>query len=143
MRVIALRYFNVFGPGQDPDSPYSAVIPIFVKHALEGTVATIYGDGMQSRDFLHVDDVADANLRALESDATGLVVNIASGKSHTLLELVDAIKAVTHRTLKTVHASPREGDIRHSLADVRLAGSAIGFRSAIPFVEGLRRTISG
>lgn len=142
MRMIALRYFNVFGPGQDPDSPYSAVIPIFIKHALEGTVATIYGDGGQSRDFLHVDDVAEANVRALESDATGLAVNIASGKSHTLLELVDAIKAVTHRSLKTVHALAREGDIRHSQADVRLAASSIGFRSAIPFVEGLRRTIS-
>jgi UDP-N-acetylglucosamine/UDP-N-acetyl-alpha-D-glucosaminouronate 4-epimerase len=141
MRVIALRYFNVFGPGQDPDSPYAAVIPIFIKHALEGTVATIYGDGLQSRDFLHVDDVAEANIRALESDAPGLAVNIASGKSHTLLEVVDAIKAVTHRSFETVHASPRAGDIRHSLADVRLAGSAIGFRSSIPFVEGLRRTI--
>ncbi|MFI5283088.1 MAG: NAD-dependent epimerase/dehydratase family protein [Candidatus Dormibacterales bacterium] len=143
VRVIALRYFNVFGPGQDPDSPYSAAIPIFIKHALAGTTATIYGDGQQSRDFLHVDDVAQANVCAFESDASGLAINIASGQSHTLLQLVDAINTITGRTLSTTFAPPREGDIRHSLADVRLAENAIGFHSKIAFAEGLRRTIRG
>jgi nucleoside-diphosphate-sugar epimerase len=143
VRVIALRYFNVFGPGQDPDSPYSAAIPIFIKHALAGTTATIYGDGLQSRDFLYVDDVARANVCALESDASGLAINIASGQSHTLLQLVDAINAITGRTLSTTFAAPRVGDIRHSLADVRLAESTIGFHSKIAFAGGLRRTIGG
>jgi nucleoside-diphosphate-sugar epimerase len=141
MRVIALRYFNVFGPRQDPDSPYSAAIPIFIKHALARTTATIYGDGLQSRDFLYVDDVAEANVRALESGASGLAVNIASGRSHTLLELIDAINAITGRPLQTTFAPPREGDIRHSLADVALAATALGFRPSVSFREGLEKTI--
>jgi nucleoside-diphosphate-sugar epimerase len=142
IRVITLRYFNVFGPRQDPDSPYSAVIPIFIKHALEGTTATIYGDGLQSGDFLHVDDVAEANLCALKSAASGLAVNIASGRKHKPLEVVDAITAVTGRPLKTMFAANREGDIRHSLADVARADRAIGFRSTLTFQEGLRGTIA-
>ena len=141
MRVIALRYFNVFGPRQDPDSPYSAAIPIFIKHALAGTTATIYGDGLQSRDFLHVDDVAEANVRALESDASGIAINVASGKSHTLLDLVDAINVVTDRPLHTTFGPTREGDIRHSLADVALAATTIGFRSSVTFHDGLERTL--
>jgi UDP-glucose 4-epimerase len=140
-RVIALRYFNVFGPRQDPDSPYSAVIPIFIRHALAGSTATIYGDGRQSRDFLHVDDVAEANVRALESGASGLAINIASGRRHTLLQVVDMISAVTGRRLETDLAPARGGDIRHSLADVRRAASAIGFRSSVSFADGLARTI--
>jgi UDP-glucose 4-epimerase len=142
IRVIALRYFNVFGPRQDPDSPYSAVIPIFIKHALEGTTATIYGDGLQSRDFLHVSDVAEANLCALKSDASGRPINVASGRGHTLLELVEAIASVTGRPLQATFEPAREGDIRHSLADVALAERAIGFRSSLTFQEGLRRTIA-
>jgi UDP-glucose 4-epimerase len=140
-RVIALRYFNVFGPRQDPDSPYSAVIPIFIRHALAGSTATIYGDGRQSRDFLHVDDVAEANVRALESGASGLAINIASGRRHTLLEVVDMISAATGRRLETNLAPARGGDIRHSLADVRRAAAAIGFRSSVSFADGLARTI--
>lgn len=139
-RIIALRYFNVFGPRQDSDSPYSAVIPIFIKHALAGTTATIYGDGLQSRDFLHVDDVAEANVGALESDASGLAINIASAQSHTLLQLIDTIAAISGRPLRTSFVPPREGDIRQSRADIALAAAAIGFRPAINFAEGLRRT---
>jgi nucleoside-diphosphate-sugar epimerase len=140
-RIVALRYFNVFGPRQDPDSPYSAVIPIFIKHALAGTTATIYGDGLQSRDFLHVEDVAEANVCALESHVSGLAINIASGQSQTLLQLVDAIAEVTGRPLQTSFAPPREGDIRHSVAGVALAATAMGFRPSLTFAQGLRRTV--
>jgi UDP-glucose 4-epimerase len=141
VRVLALRYFNVFGPRQKADTVYSSVIPIFIEHALKGTVATIYGDGLQTRDFLHVDDVAKANLCALKSSASGLAINIASGRSHTLLQLVEAIAIVTGRPLKTRFEPPREGDIRRSQADIALAATALGFRPTVSFVEGLRKTI--
>jgi UDP-glucose 4-epimerase len=139
-RVVALRYFNVFGPRQDPDSPYSAAIPTFIKHALAGTTATIYGDGLQSRDFLFVDDVSEANVRALDSAASGRAINIASGRGHTLRQLVDAITTLNGRPLQTSFAPPREGDIRHSLADIALAKTTIGFRPSVSFVDGLRKT---
>jgi nucleoside-diphosphate-sugar epimerase len=140
IRVVALRYFNVFGARQDPDSPYSAVIPLFIKHALGGTTATIYGDGRQSRDFTHVDNVVDANLCALRSGLSGVVMNIASGQSHTLLELVDGISVLNQRRLETTFGAPREGDIRHSLADISLAAAKIGYRPRVTFMDGLRRT---
>ena len=142
LRVVSLRYFNVFGARQDPDSPYAAVIPLFIKHALEGTTATIYGDGTQSRDFTHVDNVVDANVQALESGASGLAMNIACGGSHSLLELVDAISRLNGRPLITVHGSPREGDIKHSLADILLAEKSIGYRPSVSFAEGLRRVFA-
>src|SRR5262249_50377518 len=121
MRVVSLRYFNVFGPRQDPDSPYAAVIPLFITHALAGTPATIFGDGTQSRDFTYVDNVVDANVRAWRTGASGLAMNVACGASHTLLQLVDEISALSGRRLETVFGPPREGDIKHSLADISLA----------------------
>jgi len=142
LRVVSLRYFNVFGARQDPDSPYAAVIPLFIKHALEGTTATIYGDGTQSRDFTHVDNVVDANVQALESGASGLAMNIACGGSHSLLELVDAISRLNGRPLTTVHGSARDGDIKHSLADILLAEKSIGYRPSVSFAEGLRRVFA-
>lgn len=140
MRVVALRYFNVFGARQDPDSPYSAVIPLFIKQALAGATATIYGDGMQSRDFTHVDNVVEANVCALRSGASGIAMNIACGQSHTLLQLVEAISAVNRRPLKTGFGLPREGDIRHSRADISLAAAEIGYCPKVGFEDGLRRT---
>ena len=139
MRVVALRYFNVFGPRQDPDSPYAAVIPLFITHALADTAATIYGDGTQSRDFTYVDNVVDANICALRSAASGMAMNVACGDSHTLLELVDAISVLNHRPLKTVLGPPREGDIKHSLADISLATAKISYRPKVTFQDGLRR----
>jgi nucleoside-diphosphate-sugar epimerase len=140
IRAVVLRYFNVFGAGQDPDSPYSAVIPLFIKHALGDTTATIYGDGKQSRDFVHVDNVVDANLCALQSGISGVAMNIASGQSHTLLELVEGISVLNNRRLETAFGAPREGDIRHSLADISLAAAKIGYRPKVTFMDGLRRT---
>jgi nucleoside-diphosphate-sugar epimerase len=139
-RVVALRYFNVFGARQDPNSPYSAVIPLFIKHALDGTVATIHGDGTQSRDFTHVDNVVDANIRALRSEVSGLALNVAYGESHSLLDLITAISDLSGRRLNTEFGPPREGDIKHSLADISLAKATIGYRPAVSFADGLRRT---
>lgn len=139
MRVVALRYFNVFGPRQDPDSPYAAVIPLFIAHALAGTTATIDGDGTQSRDFTYIDNVIDANVCALKSTASGVAMNIACGASHTLLELVDAISALNDRPLKAVFGPPRQGDIKHSLADISLAATEIGYQPKVTFRDGLRK----
>ena len=139
IRVAALRYFNVFGARQDPDSPYSAVIPLFIKHALAGTTATIDGDGKQSRDFTHVDNVVDANICALESGISGLAMNVACGQSHSLLELVEGISALSATSLRTEFGPPREGDIKHSLADISLAAEKIGYQPRVTFKEGLRR----
>jgi nucleoside-diphosphate-sugar epimerase len=139
IRVLALRYFNVFGARQDPNSAYAAVIPLFIKHALERTKATINGDGTQSRDFTHVDNVVDANIRALESGVSGLALNVACGDSHSLLDLVEGISALSAHPLQTVFGPPREGDIKHSLADISLAQEKIGYQPKVSFAEGLRR----
>lgn len=140
IRVVALRYFNVFGPRQDPDSAYAAVIPLFIKAALTGTTATIFGDGLQSRDFTYVDNVVDANIAALMSEASGVALNVATGESHTLRELTESISRNAGRQLEVMTAPPRPGDIRHSRADVSLAAKTIGYRPSIAFEEGLRRT---
>jgi UDP-glucose 4-epimerase len=140
LRVVALRYFNVFGPRQDPDSPYSALIPLFIKHALAGSTATIYGDGHQSRDFTYVANVVDANLLALHSTATGIAVNVACGESRSVLDLVGALAGLNGHALRLVHAPPREGDIRKSLADLMRARTVLGYRPRVTFEEGLRLT---
>jgi UDP-glucose 4-epimerase len=142
VRVLALRYFNVFGARQDPDSPYAAVVPLFIKHALAGTTATIHGDGRQSRDFTHVDNVVEANVLALRSQASGIALNIACGESHTLLDLVDALSSLSGRALQTVFAPPREGDIRHSLADISRAAKTIGYQPKVSFLDGLREAFN-
>src|SRR5207248_8771982 len=121
MRVLALRYFNVFGPHQDPSSQNSAVIPKFIGAALRDEPVVIHGDGHQSRDFTYVSNVVDANLLALESDANGLSLNIACGRSISLLQLVDSISALNGRKLVVTHDEPRTGDILHSQADCSLA----------------------
>jgi len=139
MRVLALRYFNVFGPRQDPNSPYAAVIPLFIAHALAGTTATIDGDGTQSRDFTYVDNVVDANVCAFRSTASGVAMNIACGSSHTLLELVEAISTLNNRPLQTLFGPPRQGDIKHSLADISLAAEEIGYEPRVGFQDGLRK----
>jgi nucleoside-diphosphate-sugar epimerase len=139
LRVVSLRYFNVFGARQDPNSPYSAVIPLFIKHSIAGTTATIYGDGKQTRDFTYVDNVVDANLAALHSSASGVALNVACGQGHSLLELVEAISSINGRPLMTTFGPSREGDIRHSVADISLAKAHIGYCPRVSFIDGLRR----
>jgi UDP-glucose 4-epimerase len=140
IRGVALRYFNVFGPRQDPDSPYSAVIPLFIRHALADTVATVHGDGLQSRDFTHVANVVAANLLAASGAASGVVVNIACGRSYSLLDLAVHIGRLAGRPLRLEHGPPRTGDVRHSLAGLQRARATLGYEPRLSFEEGLRRT---
>ena len=140
LRVLALRYFNVFGPRQDPASQYSAVIPKFIGAALRDERVVIHGDGKQSRDFTYVSNVVDANLLALQSTASGQCLNVACGQSISLLELVDAIGRLNGRALTVTHDEPRVGDIRRSLADCTLAERVLGYRPVVDFATGLELT---
>lgn len=144
LETVALRYFNVFGPRQDPNSEYSAVIPLFITRCLRGESPTIYGDGEQSRDFTYVSNNVSANLLAATADAaavSGRVFNIACGRSYTLLELLKEINAILGTDIKPVLAPPRTGDVRHSLADIKAAEKAMGYKVEVDFHEGLKKTV--
>ncbi len=144
LSTVALRYFNVFGPRQDPASEYAAVIPRFIAAALAGRPATIYGDGEQSRDFTFIENVVAANwLAASAGDGvSGQVLNIACGARTSLLELVRMIGAAAGANVTPRHEPPRPGDIRHSLAGVEKARDVLGFTPQIGLEEGLARTIA-
>ncbi|MBM3493046.1 MAG: SDR family oxidoreductase [Armatimonadetes bacterium] len=142
LETVALRYFNVFGPRQNPDSEYAAVIPKFAQVLLRGESPTIYGDGGQTRDFLYAADVARANiLAATAPGAVGYVINVASGRALSVLDLFGLMRSVVGADVEARHAQPRPGDVRHSCADVRLAESLLGFSATVPLEEGLGRTI--
>lgn len=142
LRTVSLRYFNVFGPGQDPRSAYAAVIPIFITRALARRPLPLHGDGTQTRDFTYVDNVVDANLRAAAADVPGgRVYNIGSGSPHSVRDLVAALEAALGRRLETEYGPPRVGDIPYSHADVTAAKKELGWRPSVPFEEGLRRTL--
>jgi UDP-glucose 4-epimerase len=139
---VALRYFNVFGPRQDPASDYAAVIPIFVSRLLSGSAPTIYGDGEQSRDFTFIDNVVDANLRACEGGPKGgESVNIACGTRYTLNALFEHVRELVRSDLRPHYAAPRQGDVKHSMADISKARALLGFEPRVDFVTGLRRTV--
>lgn len=141
VEFVALRYFNVFGPRQDPGSPYSGVLSLLNAALLSATQPTIYGDGEQSRDFVFVENVVDAILLAAESKtAPGLAINIGTGNRYTLNQTLALLEKITGRLARAKHAEPREGDIRDSQADISLAKEAIGFHPRISFEEGLKRT---
>jgi UDP-glucose 4-epimerase len=138
LRTTCLRYFNVYGPRQDPKSPYAAVVPIFLEKAKAGKDLFIYGDGLQSRDFVHIKDVVRANVAALEH-GDGQVYNVAMGKSITILELAENIINLTGSSSKLVYASPRSGDVRDSRADVsKISG---WWKAEIGLQEGLKNLI--
>jgi UDP-N-acetylglucosamine 4-epimerase len=141
--IAGFRYFNVFGPRQDPDGPYAAVIPLFIKHALQNTSPTINGDGTITRDYTFVDNVVKANLNAMfGSGFTGhQVFNIACGKTTTLLELWHKIKVQTNAKSDAILGPERNGDILHSLADVAKAASMINYTDLVDLDEGLKQTI--
>jgi UDP-glucose 4-epimerase len=142
LETVSLRYFNVFGPRQDPDSEYSAVIPKFITKCLRGQRPTIYGDGMQSRDFTYVDNNVRANLLAATAPGVaGRVFNIACGHSYSLLDLLAAINEILGTNIEPVFEAPRRGDVRHSLADISEAQKHLGYAVAVDFYEGLRRTV--
>jgi len=140
--AVALRFFNVFGPRQDPDSEYAAVIPKFIERLLKDLPPVIYGDGRQTRDFVFVKDVVQANLKAcLQPGVEGEVFNVASGHSYSLLELFEHLKKIFKSTQLPVFAPAREGDIRHSKADIQKARKLLGYQPEIRFRQGLKATI--
>ena len=141
--TVALRYFNVFGPRQDPSSQYSGVISRFISALASGDRPVIYGDGEQSRDFTYVSNVVDANLRAAETtQGVGRVVNVATGRRTTLNELLDTLKTVMGRTdAEAEYRGPRVGDVRHSLADITRARELLGYEPQVGLEEGLRKTL--
>lgn len=140
--TVALRYFNVFGPRQDPNSQYSAVIPLFITAMLSGRRPTIYGDGRQSRDFTYIENVVHANLLAADAPGVaGRMLNCANGLSTDLLTLVDVLNRLLGTDVKPIHDKPRVGDVRESMADVTLARRLLGYETQVHFEEGLRRSI--
>ncbi len=142
LETVALRYFNVFGPRQDPASPYSAVIPLFITAMLAGRQPVIYGDGRQSRDFTFVANVVQANLLAADApDAAGRVFNAANGRSTSLLELLAAMNNLLGMKIVPRYEPPRVGDVRESMADITLARTLLRYEPQVDFHEGLRRSI--
>ena len=142
LETVALRYFNVFGKRQNPNSQYAAAVPIFINSFLEGKPPTIFGDGEQSRDFVSVEDVVRANLLACYAEeAVGQVFNIASGRSATINCLVYMIKELIGCDIEPVYGQERKGDVRHSEADISKAQKILGYEPAVGLEEGLERTI--
>ena len=141
LEFVSLRYFNVFGPRQDPGSPYSGVLSLFNAAVLDGTQPTVYGDGEQSRDFTYVGNVVEANLLACEArQAAGLVINIGTGTRYTLNQTLALLEKITGRPAKAKYVPPREGDIRDSQADITRARDVLGYNPRVGFEEGLQRT---
>ncbi|MCU0640130.1 MAG: NAD-dependent epimerase/dehydratase family protein, partial [Candidatus Krumholzibacteria bacterium] len=140
--TISVRYFNVFGPRQDPASQYAAVIPIFISHLLREESPTIYGDGGQSRDFTYVSNVVRANILASRcGKAAGQMVNVACGEHYTLNELFQQLCGLTGKNVKPLYADPRAGDVRHSHADISRAKDLFGYKVDVSFAEGLEKTV--
>ena len=139
--VVALRYFNIFGPRQDPESQYAAVIPRFITALLEGKSPVVYGDGLQSRDFTYVDNVVDANLLASEAGgAAGQAFNIACGGRYTLLDLLAKLKEILGTGIEPIHEAARAGDVKDSQASIEAAERVLGYQVSVEFDEALRRT---
>ncbi len=142
LETISLRYFNVFGPHQDPTSQYAAAIPAFVTAILKDKPPTVFGDGEQSRDFTYVDNVVDSNLLAARAEHTaGEVVNIACGQAVTVNEVIEIINELVGKNITPIYDAPRPGDIKHSLADITLAEKTIAFKPTVSFKEGLQKAI--
>ncbi len=144
LETVVLRYFNVFGPFQDPTSHYSGVLAVFCRRMLAGEQPTIYGDGEQSRDFTYIDNVVHANLLAADAPAekvSGQMMNAATGSRITLNETFRILRDLTAYKGEPAYEKPRSGDIRDSLADITLASQLLGYNPIVEFREGLRRTV--
>ena len=140
---VSLRYFNIFGPRQDPDSPYSGVLSRFSTAFLDSTPPVVFGDGEQTRDFTYVDNAVQANILACEApSASGRTFNIGTGQAISLNQVLQMLQKTSGKTLETKYEPPREGDIRDSLADIRLAKEFLGYEPTVLFEEGLERTFS-
>lgn len=144
LETVSLRYFNVFGPRQDPSSQYAAVVPNFIQAAIGNKPPMVHGDGLQSRDFTFIDNAVDANLKACEASAraAGRAFNVACGESATLLDLISTIGRVIGTTIRPVHGAPRAGDVRHSLASIEEARQYLGYEPRVGLEEGLSRTVA-
>ena len=143
VQTVTLRYFNVFGPRQDPNSQYAAVIPRFITAALDGGSPTVYGDGEQSRDFCFIDNVVEANLRAADAEgASGKVFNIACGTGTSLNRVLTLLGESLGRPVAANYEPGRAGDVRHSLADISQAKTVLGYTASIDFVAGLAKTLA-
>lgn len=143
MQIIGLRYFNIFGPKQNPNGPYAAVIPLFAEAIIKNKPPTINGDGSHSRDFTFVNNAVQANILSLFTEnekAVNQVYNIACGQQTSLLELFDVLKKAAGSTLQPVHGAERKGDVKHSLADISKAEQLLGYTAAISVEEGLKKT---
>jgi len=142
LETVSLRYFNVFGPSQDPWSEYSAVIPKFATRLQSGQSLVVYGDGEQSRDFTYIDNVVEANILAIKARRThGAVINIGCGESLTLNRLIQLLEEILRVEAVVDHEPPRRGDVRHSLADISLARDVLGYQPKVTVLEGLRQTV--
>jgi len=142
LETVSIRYFNVFGPRQDPSSAYSGVISVFATALLEGRPPTIYGDGEQTRDFTYVADVVSGVLKACDApDASGQVINVATGGRISLNRLYETMRAIVGSPVKPVYAAARAGDVRDSQADISKARRLLGFEPVVSLEEGLRRTV--
>ena len=143
LETVSLRYFNIFGPRQDPSSPYSGVLAKFITQMLRGEQPTVFGDGEQSRDFTYIDNAVDANLLACHAPASaaGKVFNVATGRRVTLNETFQLLRGLTSYKGELKYGPERGGDIKHSLADISLAEKYLGYKPKVDFEEGLRRTV--
>lgn len=145
LETVALRYFNVYGPRQDPNSAYAAVIPMFIAALRAGEAPVIHGDGHQSRDFAFISDVVAANVAAATAPAascSGKAYNVAGGAENSLLDLLEALREILGVDLQPTHDDPRPGDARHSFADTSAARADLGWAPQVDFAEGLRRTVA-
>ncbi|HWO42809.1 MAG TPA: NAD-dependent epimerase/dehydratase family protein, partial [Candidatus Eisenbacteria bacterium] len=142
LETVSLRYFNVFGPRQDPNSQYAAVIPRFINCALRRDAVEIHGDGLQSRDFTYIDNVVEANLLAARAErGAGEVFNVAQGECHSLLEFVDLLEKILERQIARRHTTARPGDVRQTLADIAKPASVLNYKPSVSFEEGIERTV--
>ena len=141
LETVTIRYFNVFGPRQDPSSPYSGVISLFISKLLANDRPVIYGDGEQTRDFTYVANVVDGVLRACTADVSGRAINVATGGRVSINQLFKAVRDILGSSLEPVYAPARQGDVRHSQADISLAVERLGYKPLVEFEEGLRLTV--
>jgi UDP-glucose 4-epimerase len=141
LETVSLRYFNVYGPRQDPNSQYAAVIPRFIHWSIRGEPLEVHGDGLQSRDFTYIDNVVSANLQAAQcSNGIGEVFNVGQGSAHTLLDLANLLQDILGMELRLLHTRGRPGDVRHTLADISKARRCLIYKPHVSFEEGIVRT---
>jgi nucleoside-diphosphate-sugar epimerase len=142
LETVALRYFNVFGPRQDPRSEYAAAVPKFINELMAGESPTVFGDGEQSRDFAYVQNIVEANVLAMDAQGVaGQVFNVACGEAVTINQLLDELRILLDTDIEADYVAPRPGDVRHSLADISRARTALDYAPSVHLREGLRRTV--